>query len=129
MSGEDRDWQRLDKYLWCARVMRQRADCAALAVGGLIRINRQATDKPHAKVRVGDVITLAQPGPGGGRVRVLEVCALSPRRGPAEEARRLYREIDEAAPDGDRNAAVQQVPCGKGEEASYRATARSDRSV
>ena len=71
MNEEDRLWQRLDKFLWHARVMRQRTDCARLAAGGLLRINRQPTDKPHAKVRVGDVITLAVPGPHGGQVRVL----------------------------------------------------------
>ena len=32
---EDRDWQRLDKWLWCARFMRQRSDCAALVARGL----------------------------------------------------------------------------------------------
>jgi ribosome-associated heat shock protein Hsp15 len=25
---EDRDWQRLDKWLWCARFMKARSDCA-----------------------------------------------------------------------------------------------------
>ena len=111
MSGEDRDWQRLDKYLWCARFMRQRTDCARLAAGGLLRINRQPTDKPHAKVRVGDVITLALPG-NGGTVRVIEVLALAVRRGPPAEAQGLYRIIPEAsAPE--RNAAVQQAPCGE----------------
>lgn len=89
-GGEDREWQRLDKWLWCARFMRQRADCARLAAGGLLRINRQATDKPHARLRVGDVVTLALPG---GRVRVVEVLALAGRRGPASEAETLYREI------------------------------------
>ena len=43
---EDRDWQRLDKWLWCARFMRARSDCAALVARGSIRINRQPTDKP-----------------------------------------------------------------------------------
>jgi hypothetical protein len=28
---EDREWQRLDKWLWCARFMRQRSDCARVA--------------------------------------------------------------------------------------------------
>jgi ribosome-associated heat shock protein Hsp15 len=93
VSGEDRDWQRLDKWLWCARFMRQRADCARLAAGGLLRINRQPTDKPHARIRVGDVVTLALPGGAGGRVRVVEVLALALRRGPASEAATLYREI------------------------------------
>lgn len=70
--------------------MRQRADCARLATGGLLRINRQATDKPHARLRVGDVVTLALPG---GQVRVVEVLALAVRRGPAAEAALLYRII------------------------------------
>ena len=88
---EDRDWQRLDKWLWCARFMRARSDCAALAAGGAIRINRQPTDKPHARLRVGDVLTM----PVHGRVRVVRVLALAARRGPATEARLLYIEIED----------------------------------
>jgi ribosome-associated heat shock protein Hsp15 len=90
---EDRDWQRLDKWLWCARFMKARSDCARLAQGGLLRINRQPTDKAHARLRVGDVITLPLRGPGGGRIGVIEVLALAARRGPPAEARLLYREI------------------------------------
>jgi ribosome-associated heat shock protein Hsp15 len=104
MSGEDRDWQRLDRWLWCARFMRAREDCARLAAGGLLRINRVPTDKAHARIRVGDVITL----PLRGAVRVIEVLALAPRRGPASEARLLYREIAES------NA------CEQAETAAYR---------
>jgi ribosome-associated heat shock protein Hsp15 len=114
---EDRDWQRLDKWLWCARVMRARADCARLVVDGRLRINRQPTDKPHARLRVGDVITL----PLRDEVRVLEVLALAPRRGPAEEARRLYREILPDASAAAVSAAVQCDPCGEAEETAYRA--------
>ncbi len=96
-GGEDRDWQRLDKWLWCARFMRARSDCARFVAGGLLRINRQPTDKPHARVRVGDVITL--PSPHTGPVRVITVLALAERRGPATQARGLYAEIPpEAAP-------------------------------
>ena len=92
MSGEDRDWQRLDKWLWCARFMKQRADCARLVAGGALRINRQPTDKPHAKLRVGDVLTVAH----DREVRVVVVRALAARRGPAGDARGLYSEIAEA---------------------------------
>ena len=112
MTVEDRDWQRLDKWLWCARFMRAREDCNRLAAGGLLRINRVPTDKPHARVRIGDVITL----PLRDDVRVLEVLALASRRGPAEDARRLYREIPPAV-----SAALQCDPCGETEEAAYRA--------
>lgn len=86
---EDTDWQRLDKWLWCARFMKARADCAKLVAEGMLRINRQQTSKPHAKLRIGDVITL----PLRGDVRVIEVLALAARRGPAPEAGALYREI------------------------------------
>lgn len=108
---EDRDWQRLDKWLWCARFMRARADCAAAAEAGLLRINRQPTEKPHARLRVGDVLTMRL----HGEVRVVEVTALAMRRGPAPEARTLYREISPPEPPG-----VRAVPCGTGETAAYR---------
>jgi ribosome-associated heat shock protein Hsp15 len=91
--SEDVGWQRLDKWLWCARFMRQRSDCAALVGQGGLRLNRQPTDKPHARLRVGDVLTL----PVRGQVRVIEVLALATRRGPPAEAATLYREIAPAS--------------------------------
>jgi len=86
---EDRDWQRLDKWLWCARFMRQRSDCARLVAQGSIRINRQPTEKAHARLRIGDVLTVPVPG----AVRVIRVVSLAARRGPAPEARTLYDEV------------------------------------
>ncbi len=59
---------------------------------GLVRINRQPTDKPHAKIRPGDVLTL----PLYSGVRVVRVLGLSERRGAAPEARTLYEELDPA---------------------------------
>jgi ribosome-associated heat shock protein Hsp15 len=73
--------------------MRARTDCAALAAKGSIRINRQPTDKPHAKLRVGDVLTV----PLHSSVRVVRVVSLAARRGPVPEARLLYEEISETA--------------------------------
>lgn len=110
-GGEDRAWQRLDKWLWCARFMKARADCARLVGEGGLRINRQPTDKPHARLRPGDVITL----PLRGRVLVLEVLSLAARRGPASEARLLYREIAER-----NDGIVPTDTCGSDERASYR---------
>ena len=86
---EGRDWQRLDKWLWCARFMRARTDCAALVSQGSIRINRQATDKAHARLRLGDVLTV----PVRGQVRVVRVLALASRRGPPAEASTLFEEL------------------------------------
>jgi ribosome-associated heat shock protein Hsp15 len=69
--------------------MRARTDCAGLVARGSIRINRQPTGKPHAKLRVGDVLTI----PLHDSVRVLRVASLAMRRGPASEARSLYVDI------------------------------------
>jgi ribosome-associated heat shock protein Hsp15 len=77
-------------FLWCARFASQRSACADIARSGLVRINRQPTDKPHARVRPGDVLTL----PLRGGVRVVRVLALSGRRGGATEARALYEEVE-----------------------------------
>jgi ribosome-associated heat shock protein Hsp15 len=85
--------QRLDKWLWCARFASQRESCARIADSGLVRINRQATDKPHARVRCGDVLTIPA---GGNAVKVVRVLALARRRGSAGEARELYEEVLQA---------------------------------
>jgi ribosome-associated heat shock protein Hsp15 len=74
--------------------MRARSDCADLVAQGYIRINRQPTSKPHAKLRVGDILTL----PLHGAVRVLRVAGLAERRGPATQARLLYVDVSDVAP-------------------------------
>lgn len=76
-------------WLWCARVLRQRAECQRLVAEGSVRINRQPTDKAHARLRPGDVLTV----PVSGKVRVLRVVALAERRGGSAEAMLLYEEI------------------------------------
>jgi len=117
MSGDQEDvgWQRLDKWLWCARFMRQRSDCAAFIGRGGPRINRQPTDKPHARLRVGDIVTL----PWRGTVRVVEVRALAVRRGSASEATTLYREIPgREIPDGESSPSG-ALSCDAGETAPY----------
>lgn len=85
------DWQRLDLWLWCARLAKTRADCARLVAGGGVRLNGQPTDKAHARLRVGDVLTLAL----HGKVQVWRVLALAGRRGPPAEARTLYGDLPE----------------------------------
>ena len=89
-TGED-SWQRLDLWLWCARLAKTRADCARLVAAGALRLNRQPTDKAHARLRVGDVLTIALQG----RVRVWKVASLAARRGPPAEARGLYEDLSE----------------------------------
>lgn len=98
-------------------MMRARTDCADLVARGSIRINRQPTVKPHAKLRVGDVLTIAI----HGAVRVLRVAGLAGRRGPAAEARRLYIDVGDAdAGCGDVND-VSATSCIGADSSAYRA--------
>ena len=87
--AEDQDVLRLDKFLVFARFCKTRSVALSLVEQGSVRINRQQTDKPHAKLRPGDVLTLALPQ----GVKVVEVLALPERRGSAPVAQAFYREI------------------------------------
>ena len=86
---QDEDVLRLDKFLVFARFCKTRSVALALVDQGGVRINRQPTDKPHAKLRPGDVLTLALPA----GIKVVEVLALPERRGAAPVAQSFYREI------------------------------------
>jgi ribosome-associated heat shock protein Hsp15 len=80
--------QRLDKWLWIARVVKTREAAQGLVEAGHVRINGQKTLKPGHAVKPGDVLTIVL----NARVRVLHIAETGGRRGPAEAARLLYRE-------------------------------------
>ncbi len=84
---------RLDKWLWHARFFRSRSAAARAIAGTPFRIDGRPTDKAHALVTPGMVLTFTL----GPQVRVVRVLAPGTRRGPASEARTLYEDIDEAA--------------------------------
>jgi ribosome-associated heat shock protein Hsp15 len=81
--------QRIDKWLWHARMVRTRSDAAALAGSGHIRLNGKRIDAASQQVRLGDVLTIAL----DRVVRVVEVAGFCERRGAAPLARTLYREL------------------------------------
>ncbi|HMQ95041.1 MAG TPA: RNA-binding S4 domain-containing protein [Amaricoccus sp.] len=85
---------RLDKWLWQARFAKSRSRAAALVESGAVRLNSARVVKPATPVRIGDGLSFAL----AGRVHVLRVRALGTRRGPAPEARGLYRDLDAASP-------------------------------
>ena len=83
------DSVRLDKWLFQARFIRNRALAERLVAARRVRLNEQVVGKTHQLVRPGDVITLTEQA----RVRVVRVRAVGERRGPAIEARGLYEEL------------------------------------
>lgn len=84
--------QRLDKWLWFARVVKTRSLAAGLVADGYVRVNGIRTDSPAKLVKAGDVLTVALER----QIRVLRVAAIGLRRGPYEEARTLFAELPTA---------------------------------
>ncbi|MGE3245659.1 MAG: RNA-binding S4 domain-containing protein [Beijerinckiaceae bacterium] len=85
--------QRLDKYLWFARVVKSRTLAAKLVGSGHVRVNSERVVTPAKAVAPGDVLTISL----DRQVRVLKVLAPGSRRGPYEEARLLYEDLTEPA--------------------------------
>ena len=81
--------QRLDKWLWCARMAKTRSAASRLVADGKVRINGERVRKPSRIVQFGDVITATPPG----RLVVWRVLDAADRRGPAPLARTLYEDL------------------------------------
>ena len=80
---------RIDKWLWAARFFKTRSLAQQAVAGGRVQQNGART-KPAHELKVGDML----------EIRVadwrwdVKVTALSDKRGPAEEARKLYEETE-----------------------------------
>jgi ribosome-associated heat shock protein Hsp15 len=95
-GGLSTERQRIDKWLWHARVVRTRTAAAALANGGHVRLNGERIDAASRQVKAGDVVTVAL----DRTVRVMRVAGFAERRGSADRAQGLYEDIDTGAPRG-----------------------------
>jgi len=84
--------QRLDKWLWHARVVKARTSAAALVQAGHVRINGVREKAPGHTVKAGDVLTIAL----DRSVRVLKVLGFAERRGDASAAQDLYDDLHDS---------------------------------
>jgi ribosome-associated heat shock protein Hsp15 len=88
-AGASTERQRIDRWLWHARVVRTRESAAALVAAGHVRVNGAKVRAPAASVRRGDVVTVAL----DRSVRVMRVCGFASRRSGAEDARQLFEDL------------------------------------
>lgn len=86
--------QRLDKWLWYARVVKSRSLAQGLIEGGRVRLNKSKVDKPRQIVKRDDVLTITV----HHKVRVLKVLLPGTRRGPAAEAQTLFEDLTPPEP-------------------------------
>jgi ribosome-associated heat shock protein Hsp15 len=116
------DRQRIDKWLWHARVVRTRSAAAALAASGHVRVNGQRIDMASRAVRLGDVVTVAL----DRSVRVLKVAGFAERRGSAELAVMLAEDLSQLSEAPARRPAA---PAAVREPGAGRPTKRDRRAI
>jgi ribosome-associated heat shock protein Hsp15 len=103
------DSLRVDKWLWAARFFKTRGLATAACAGGKVDVNADAA-KPAKALRVGDRLEITLPRDK----RLVQVLALSERRGPAPVARALYADLTPPAPPRRRQAPPPYRPPGAG---------------
>jgi ribosome-associated heat shock protein Hsp15 len=112
------DRQRIDKWLWHARVVRARSGAAALVDAGLVRVTSVRAEGSSKPVRPGDVVTIAL----DRQVRVLKVKGFAERRGSAEAASELFDDLTPQKP-------AQLPPVVERDEGAGRPTKRDRREI
>lgn len=97
MSGERESGarQRIDKWLFFARIVKSRSLAQAHINAGHVTINGLAFRQPSRVIALGDRVEIALER----RTVVLVVKDLGERRGPYEEARLLYEDISPPVPE------------------------------
>jgi ribosome-associated heat shock protein Hsp15 len=113
--------QRIDKWLFFARVAKSRTLAAKLVEAGKVRVNTEKVVQPAHPVKTGDGLTITL----DRRIVVLKVLAPGARRGPAEEARLLYEDLTPAPPPKEETPA----PPALRDEGSGRPTKRERRET
>ncbi len=115
---------RLDRWLWAARFFKTRALAAAAVAGGKVQVNGTRA-KPAKQLHVGD----------GVRVRVgpyewlVNVRALSERRGPPKIAQTLYEESSEGRAARERLAELHKIAPAPTYQGKGRPTKKERREI
>ena len=97
--------QRLDKWLFFARMLKSRSIAQSYIQSGNVRVNDVPVRQPSHMVKTGDRLTISLE-----RVdRILVVKAAGDRRGPYEEARFLYDDLTPPREETKRLTALEQA--------------------
>ncbi len=104
-KGEAAASQRIDKWLFFARIVKSRTLAAKMVQAGRVRVNRDKISNAARTVRPGDVLTVALER----QVVVLRISGLGERRGPYPEARLLYEDLTPPEPPRDKPQAAANV--------------------
>lgn len=102
--------QRLDKWLFFARLFKSRSLAQKGIEGGDVRINGARVTQPSHSLKFNDIVTVAQER----RDVIVRVRAGGHRRGPFEEARLLYADLTPQPVPGAANTPLEQATRERG---------------
>jgi len=80
---------RIDKWLWAARFFKTRSLAQQAIAAGRVKLNEARVKSSH-ELKAGDALAIRV----GDFEWQIVVSALSDKRGPAEQARKLYQETE-----------------------------------
>jgi ribosome-associated heat shock protein Hsp15 len=115
---------RLDKWLWAARFFKTRSLAQQAIEAGRVTLNDQRI-KPAHVLRISDYVAVRV----GELTWCIRVKELSERRGPAEQARRLYEETAESRAERERRLDLRRLSPEPAAEIKGRPTKRDRRRL
>ncbi|MFT4569774.1 MAG: ribosome-associated heat shock protein Hsp15 [Hyphomicrobiaceae bacterium] len=120
------DGVRVDKWLWAARFFKTRSIARDGIDGGMVRVNGVRA-KPARIVRLGDLVEIRK----GPFQQIVEILAISERRGSAEDASLLYLETPASVLEREKMASEVRAlkPSGSAAQALGRPTKRDRRRI
>ncbi|MDJ0612357.1 MAG: RNA-binding S4 domain-containing protein [Rhizobiaceae bacterium] len=86
--------QRIDKWLWHARITKTRSLAQKLVTGGKVRLDREKITNSSCKVNIGSVLTVTL----SREIKILEIIAFADKRGPYSTACTLYNDLSPPKP-------------------------------
>jgi ribosome-associated heat shock protein Hsp15 len=115
---------RLDKWLWAARFYKTRSLAQRAIAAGQVKLNDERV-KPAHEVKAGDFVFLNKETLSWNVL----VRALSEKRGPAEQARKLYEETEASRTERERRADLRRFGAEPAAQLKGRPTKRDRRTI
>jgi ribosome-associated heat shock protein Hsp15 len=115
---------RVDKWLWAARFFKTRSLAQQAIAAGRVKLNDARVKSSH-ELKTGDALAIRV----GDFEWKIVVAALSDKRGPAEQARKLYQETEASQAERERRRDLRRWGAEPASELKGRPTKRDRRRI
>jgi ribosome-associated heat shock protein Hsp15 len=115
---------RVDKWLWAARFFKTRSLAQQAIAAGRVKLNDARVKSSH-ELKTGDALAIRV----GDFEWQIVVSALSDKRGPAEQARKLYQETDASRAERERRMDLRRWGAEPASALKGRPTKRDRRTI